>query len=468
MIKRPTASAVVAKLVEATGADRVIHDADVMRAYASDQASWVSAGSPLAVVLPRSAAEVANVVLIAAEHGVPVVPRGAGSGLSGGANAVDGCIVVCLSAMRDILEVDVANELAVVQPGVLNGDLKRRVADSGLWYPPDPASFEFSTIGGNVATNAGGLCCVKYGVTGDYVLALEVVLADGSIVRTGRRTLKGVAGYDLTRLFAGSEGTLGIVTEVTLRLRPPPPAPATMVAAFASTGAAGQAVVAVASDHSRPSLLELMDATTIRAVERWKRMDLDCEAAALLLAQSDRGDIAGHEDVQRYAAACTEAGATYVAVTADRDEGDMLLAARRLAYPALERQGATLLDDVAVPRSAIPDLLNAVARISSEHEVLIGTFGHAGDGNLHPTIVFDGADGESTRRARAAFDAIVGAALELGGTITGEHGVGSLKAEWLSRELGGGGMALHAAVKRALDPDGILNPGKVLLSAERL
>jgi glycolate oxidase len=446
------------------GDDGVVTDPDVLATYARDQAGFVPAGTPTAAVFPRSTAEVAQVVEVAHEHRLPVVPRGAGSGLAGGANAIDGGIVLVLTRMDAILELDATEQTARVQPGVINAELTARARDAGLWYPPDPASWEFSTIGGNLATNAGGLCCVKYGVTRDWVQRLEVVLADGRVTTVGRRTVKGVAGYDLVGLFVGSEGTLGIITEATVRLRPLPPPRTTVVASFSDLPAASRAIEAVIGRAS-PALLEVLDATTIRAIERWKRMGLDTAAAALLLAQSDLpGDLAADE-VTTIERACKEAGAGLVVSSTDPDEADMLLAARRFAYPALEQLGDTLLDDVAVPRGRLTEMIDEVAAIAERHQLTIGTFGHAGDGNLHPTIVYDRTDADELARVAAAFDAIVEAALRLGGTVTGEHGVGLLKQEHLAQELGPVGLEVQRAIKRALDPQGILNPGKVLAAA---
>jgi glycolate oxidase len=292
------------------------------------------------------------------------------------------------------------------------------------------------------------------------VLGLHVVLADGSLLRTGRRTIKGVAGYDLARLFVGSEGTLGVIVQATLRLRPNPPPATTLVAFFPALQSATHAVAAITAAGVVPSLLELLDRTTVCAVDDWKRMGLDREAAALLLAQSDAP--ASDHEIERMAACCQEAGATFVTFTSDPNEGEQLLAARRLAYPALERQGATLLDDVAVPRSRIPDFITAVERIAEQTGLLIGTFGHVGDGNMHPTIVFARDDEAQAQAAQRAFDAIVCTALELDGTVTGEHGVGILKRAHLARELGSVALGVHRAIKAALDPLGVLNPGKVL------
>jgi glycolate oxidase len=441
--------------------EALVTDPDVLEAHRHDQAGWAPAGSPRVLVRPGSTAEVQAVLRVASALRVPVVPRGAGSGLSGGANAVDGCIVLSLTRMNRILELDRRGLFAVVQPGVINGALKAAAAEQGLWYAPDPASWEFSTIGGNLATNAGGLCCVKYGVTGDAVLGLEAVLADGSVVRTGGRTVKNVAGYDLSRLFVGSEGTLGVITEATLKLRPRPPRATTLVASFPTLVGAGAAVTDIMAD-TRPSLLELMDRTTVRAVEAARPMGLDVDAAALLLARSDAGGEQGVAECSRMVAACEAAGATFVAHSADEAEGELLLGARRFAFPALERQGSTLLDDVGVPLSRIAELLAAVERIAEQRGVLIGTFGHAGDGNMHPTLVFDRNDPDAVARARAAFDDILHVVLDLGGTITGEHGVGTLKRPFIARQLGPETHRLHLAIKAAVDPLGILNPGKLI------
>jgi glycolate oxidase len=447
------------------GADGVIDDPDVLVAYERDQAGFVPAGTPRVAVFPRCTEEVAAVLGLAHDRHLPVVPRGAGSGLAGGANALDGSIVLVLTRMDEILDIDGTEQTARVQPGVVNADLSARARQVGLWYPPDPASWEFSTIGGNLATNAGGLCCVKYGVTRDWVQRLEVVLADGRVVRVGRDTVKGVAGYDLVSLFVGSEGTLGVITEATLRLRRVPPARRTLVASFPSLEATGGAIANLLWASS-PALLEILDARTIAAVEDWKRMGLDTDAAAVLLVQSDLpGDLAG-EEIARMEEGCRVAGADMVVVSTDPDEAEMLLAARRFAFPALERLGDTLLDDVAVPRGRLTEMIRAIEDVAARNEVTVGTFGHAGDGNLHPTIVYDRTDPDSTARAAAAFEDIIAEALRLGGTVTGEHGVGLLKRRHLEEELGEVGVSLQRAIKAALDPRGILNPGKVLDGAD--
>jgi glycolate oxidase len=359
--------------------------------------------------------------------------------------------------MNRIVALDQAAMIAVVQPGVLNGDLKRAAQEVGLWYPPDPASYAISTLGGNVATNAGGLCCVRYGVTRDYVLGLEAVLADGRAIRTGGRNLKDVAGYDLTRLLVGSEGTLAMITEITLRLRRPPPPSNTLLAEFPSLEASGRAVSAIVRT-ANASLLEIMDRTTIRAVEDFGHLDLDVDAAAMLLAQNDLRD---EEELGRMREACEAAGASRVLTTSDEDEGRLLLNARRLAYPALERLGSVLFEDVAVPVLALPEMLRCIETIAAQDSLTIATVAHAGDGNLHPLVVFDRADADEESRARRAFGNIIDHALALKGTITGEHGVGSHKVEFLPRQLSETVLDLHRAIRRAFDPRGILNPGKV-------
>lgn len=451
-----------AALADVIAADcDVVTDPDVLASYCRDQAApgLLEAGFPAVLARPRTTAEVQAVIRAANATSTPVVPRGAGSGLSGGANAIDGCVVISLEQMARIEQIDERSLTATVQPGVVNDVLRQAAAPHGLWYAPDPASMTWSTIGGNVATNAGGLCCVKYGVTRDAVLGLEVVLADGEVVQLGRRTRKGVVGYDLVGLMVGSEGTLGVITKATLRLLPQPRRAATLAAAFPSLGTAGEAVARICR-AATPSLLELMDATTIRAVERFQPMDLDLDAAAYVFARADTGS-ASVADVERMAEWCDQAGATLVATTDEEAEGRMIMAARRLAYPALEREGATLLDDVAVPVGAVPRLLEGVDEIARTHDLLIGTFGHAGDGNMHPTIVYDHADPDVVDRARRAFAAIIALAAELGGTATGEHGVGALKRSHARAELGDS-VRLHEAIKRALDPANILNPGKSL------
>jgi glycolate oxidase len=452
--------------LELDGID-VVTDPDVLAALNHDEAEWAPAGKPAGAVRPRSTEQVQRVVAACAQRGMPVVTRGAGTGLSGGANAVDGCMVLDLSKMDKILEIDPANLIAVVQPGVVNNDLKAAVAAHGLWYPPDPASAPWSTIGGNVATNAGGLCCLKYGVTRDYVLGLQVVVggpagAYGTAVRLGHRTTKGVSGYDLTGLFTGSEGTLGVITEITLRLRPArTEPPRTVVGAFASIVAAGEAVAMSTRRGLVPAALELLDRTCLQAVEDWKHLGLDASAEALLLAQIDTVGAAGEQDAAAMAEAFLSAGALWAEASTDAIEAEQLFSARRLAYPALERLGPVLTEDVCVPRSAVPRMLAAITEIGQRHGVTIATIAHAGDGNLHPLIQTPPDDDAARKAAQAAFEEMLGAAIGLGGTVTGEHGVGLLKRGGMRQEMGPQVLAMHQAVKRTFDPLDLFNPGKV-------
>ncbi|MDX2647833.1 FAD-linked oxidase C-terminal domain-containing protein [Streptomyces sp. PA03-1a] len=440
--------------------EAILADPDVTASYANDMASFCPAGAPAVVVLPRTVEQVQHVMRTATALRVPVVPQGARTGLSGAANASDGCIVLSLTRMDRILEIDPVDRVAVVEPGVVNAALSRAVAERGLYYPPDPSSWEQCTIGGNIGTGSGGLCCVKYGVTAEYVLGLEVVLADGRLLRTGRRTAKGVAGYDLTRLFVGSEGSLGVVVRAVLALKPAPPAQLALVAEFGSAEAACAAVCDIMTGGHVPSLLELMDGTTVRAVNDMTSMGLPESTEALLLAAFDTPDPAA--DLAAVGALCTAAGATQVVPAEDAAESEMLLQARRMALPALERVStATMIDDVCVPRGRLAAMLDGVAAIARKHDLTIGVCAHAGDGNTHPVVCFDAADPEESGRAHESFDEIMALGLELGGTITGEHGVGVLKKEWLARELGPVGVEMQRGVKAVFDPLGILNPGKV-------
>jgi glycolate oxidase len=353
---------------------------------------------------------------------------------------------------------------------VVNAALRRAAEENGLYYPPDPGSWESSTIGGNISTNAGGMCCVKYGITGDYLLGLEVVLADGEVLRCGHPTMRRVAGYDLARLFVGAEGTLGIITEITVRLRPTPQETRALVAMYPTVAAAGHAVTSILAAGHRPSMLELLDRTHLRAIEAYRPMGLDTSAAAMLLVAVDTGAEAGG-DLAAIAACCESAGPSESYVAGDATEAEALTAARRLAHPAMESlairtfpagRGNLIVDDVAVPPSRIVELLAGIGESSERHGVLVGVVGHAGDGNLHPVLVVDHADPASVHHGRLVFDEIMRLGLELGGTCTGEHGVGLLKRDWLAAELGPVGLRVHRAVKAALDPAGILNPGKVI------
>ncbi|MGZ0148030.1 FAD-binding oxidoreductase [Kribbella sp. WER1] len=455
-------SEVVEQLRQVLPPEALVTDPDRMESYRYDRAMFCPAGMPLAVVLARETAHVQAAVRVANEAGVPIVPQGARSGLSGAANALDGCIVISLEKMDRILAVEPVDRYVVTQPGVYNAVLSRAVAEHGLFYPPDPSSWEFCSIGGNLSTNSGGLCCVKYGVTTDYVLGLEVVLADGRVLRTGRKTVKGVAGYDLAKLIVGSEGTLGIITEATLMLRPAAAKPRTMAALFASGVEAGNAILEIIRSGVSLSLLEIMDRTTIQAVNKYKRMDLPEEAGAMLIAQSDAGGEAGAADVAAVAKLCRDHGALECIEAEDDAEGDMLLEGRRVALTALEQLGTTMIDDVAVPRSRLAEFIGRLEQLSAELDITIGVLGHAGDGNMHPTVVFDQTDPAQAERAQQAFEQVMAIGLELGGTITGEHGVGVLKRTWLAEEIGPVALDVHRAIKNALDPKNLLNPGKIV------
>ncbi|HEX6445591.1 MAG TPA: FAD-linked oxidase C-terminal domain-containing protein [Streptosporangiales bacterium] len=458
------APADVARLLgERLPAGLVTTDPEILHAYRTDFAPLCESGTPAALVRARTAEDVARVLALADEHRIPVVPQGGRTGLSGGANAVDGCVLLNLERMDEIRAIDATDQIAVVQPGVVNARFSKAVAEQHLFYPPDPASWEASTLGGNAATNAGGLCCVKYGVTADFVRGLEVVLADGRVLRTGRRTVKGVAGYDLTRLFVGSEGTLGVITELTLALVPEAEAPLTAVAFCPDAATACRIVAERMATGPRPSLLELMDRASIEAVTAYRDLGFPRGAEAVLITQSDRGDQAP-ADLAAFATIARAHGAE-VLVAEDPVEAEMLLESRRLLAHALERLGTFLSDDVCVPRSALADLVTGVAEIARTCGLLVTCSGHAGDGNMHPSVIFDGTDEAQVRRARAAFESVMALGLELGGTITGEHGVGTLKADWLARELGGVGLDVHRGIKQLFDPHGILNPGKVLSPA---
>ncbi len=441
--------------------DQVLTRPGERDAYAHDDAEWAEFHRPVAVVLAETTDDVAAVVRVAAAAGLSVVARGAGTGLSGGANALADAVVVSLERMTRVLEVNAAERFVVAEAGVINDDLRTAVAAHGLWYPPDPASYRISTIGGNAATNAGGICCVKYGVTRDYVLGMTVVLADGEIVRLGRRTAKGATGYDLTALMVGSEGTLGIITELTLSLLPlGGREERAVVGSFATLEDAGLAVAAITAAGIIPSALELIDETCVRAVDEWQGLGLPRGVAALLLSTVDEPGDAGAQAAASIARLMTQAGALSVDQAVDPARIDRLFLARRLAYPALERLGPVLTEDICVPRTAVPEMLARIRDTAAAHDVVIATIAHAGDGNLHPLIIAPEGDAAAKARAKLAFDRIVEDCRVLGGTVTGEHGVGLLKLPGARAELGGRVLALHRDIKAALDPLGILNPGK--------
>lgn len=449
----------LAKLVATLPDGVVATSAEEIEKYREDFARDGSAGKPIAVIRAETAEHVQAAVRWAAAHCVPVVPRGAGSGLSGGSSAVDGGITISLDRMRAV-EIDPFSQVAIVEPGALNLEVKQAAAEHGLWYPPDPSSFEMCSIGGNLATNAGGLCCVKYGVTADYVLGMDVVLADGTLVRLGGKQIKDVAGLSLLKLFVGSEGTLGVITRALLRLIPQQSPSATLVATFSTMTAAAEAVVNIRRTV-RASMLELMDNVSINAVEDWRSHGLDRNSGALLLAQSDAPELAAAAEIRQMLACC--AGADEAFTTTDADEAALFVSARRNAFLAVERRGSVLFEDVGVPVPQLPELVDRIAAIAADHDVEIALVAHAGDGNTHPLIVYDAATPGSVAQARQAFDEVMAAAIALGGTITGEHGVGRAKRGSLAAQIGEDLMALNWRIKDALDPHGIMNPGAVLI-----
>ncbi|HEY8438492.1 MAG TPA: FAD-linked oxidase C-terminal domain-containing protein [Candidatus Limnocylindrales bacterium] len=440
---------------------RLLTDATDRESYRNDETAYLHAGLPVAVALPETTAEVSTLVRLAAARRVPIVPRGAGSGLSGGAAGIEGGLTIAMTRMNRVLEIDRENLVVVTQPGILNADLKAAVAAEGLFYAPDPASYEICSIGGNLGTNAGGLCCVKYGQTRDSVLGLEVVLADGRVIRTGGRNVKDVAGYALTHLFVGSQGTLGIITEATLRLHVTPPPRSTLLAFFPTLSAAGDAVAAVVGSGLHPVTLELLDHETILAVDDAFQLGLERDAAAMLLVESDLPAVAAGAELGAASAACKDAGATSLVRAADATEADWLRQARRLALRALERQGTVRMEDVGVPLGRVPELLVAIQAAADRHGVRVATFGHAGDGNLHPNFIFDRDDPRAAELTETVRNEIFDAALAMGGTVTAEHGIGLSRREALVDQVGGDVIDVMRSIKAALDPLGIMNPGRV-------
>ena len=430
--------------------------------YAHD-ATPLFRGTPDAVIAPADTEQVARILRLATEHRIPVVPRGAGSNLCAGTVPLNGGIVLSTTRMNRILEVAPDEMLARAQTGVTTQALNGAAAVHGLFYPPDPGSQTVSTIGGNVATCAGGLRGLKYGVTRNYVLGLTVALPTGEIIRTGGRLWKDVAGYDLTRLITGSEGTLGVITEVTVALLPDPSTSRTGLAYFDTLTQAGRAVAGILAAGVIPATLEFLDRKCMDAVEQYAHLGLHSDAGALLLFGDDGDEVAVARSFERIAAACADSGAIEVQTAGDATESEALLTARRCTLPALSRLGSlTILEDASVPRPRLAEMVARIDAIAAQHQVTMATFGHAGDGNLHPTCVLESAaDTEGIARAERAFADVFGTAIELGGTITGEHGVGAAKLPYLGQRLGTEQMALLRRIKTAFDPAGILNPGKL-------
>lgn len=422
---------------------------------------------PAAVVLARNAEAVAFVLGIARQHGRAVVTRGSGTGLSGGSVPVPGSIVLCLVKFDRILEVDTKNLTMLVEPGVITQRIFDTADAAGLFYPPDPGSMKISTIGGNVAENSGGLRGLKYGVTRDYVMGMEVVLADGSICWLGSKCVKDVAGYSLRDLFVGSEGTLGVITRILLKLLPKPAARQTLLATFSAMDAAAEAVSAIIAAKIIPCTLEFLDRKTIQCVEAFAQVGLPGDAEALLLIESDGHPSAVADEAEKIGQECRAHGATSVRRAADAAEAAQLATARRSAFSALARlRPTTILEDVTVPRSELAGMIRAVEAVAAKHRLNIATFGHFGDGNLHPTILTDELDPDEMHRVELALGEIVEETLRRGGTITGEHGVGLAKKPFLRGQMGDDSFALLQQIKRSLDPGGLLNPGKIFDQSE--
>ena len=438
--------------VSANIVDRITHSFD------ATQQQWL----PDLVVHPATAEEVSRIVRLANAERIPVLPRGAGSGFTGGSLPVRGGIVVVLTRMNRILEIDTDNLIAVVEPGVVTGWLQREVERLGLFYPPDPASKDFSTLGGNIAECAGGPRCVKYGVTRDYVLGLEVVTPTGEIVHTGGRTMKNVVGYDLTRLFVGSEGTLGIVTRITLRLLPKPEARKTMLVAFASIDGAAQAVSAIIRGKIIPTTLEFMDAAAIACVRKATPLDLPlaCRAVLIVEVDGDKALLAGQ--AARIREIIQPLGVLETRIAETDEESEAIWKVRRSVSPSLRNLNPNKFnEDIVVPRSKVPDMIRALEQLSNRHGVPIVNFGHAGDGNIHVNVMVDLSEPGMGATVQQVLHEIFRTATELGGSISGEHGIGTAKAPFIAMELDRATLDTMRTIKRALDPNNIMNPGKI-------
>lgn len=450
------------KLEDVVGKENVLTSKEDLICYSYD--AQLKESLPDAVVIPEDKRQIAEVLKYANKESIPVIPRGAGTGLAGGSVPVAGGIVLLLKKLDRIIDIDKDNLLAVVEPGVVTGELQSRVDELGLMYPPYPSSYKTSTIGGNVATNAGGLRGLKYGVTKDYVLELEVVSPTGVIFKTGAKTLKSVSGYDMTRLITGSEGTLGIITQTTLKLLPKPEFTQSMLGVFEDIRQAAKTVTEIVNAGVIPVALEIMDKTTITAIEDFKHIGLPKDADAVLIIEVDGIKEAVEKEAEKVAKIARENGAVSVKIAKDESEREDLWEARASALPALARiRPTTILEDATVPRSKITEMITEIQKISEKYRIQIGTFGHAGDGNLHPTILTDEKDKEEMERVERAIEDIFKKTLELGGTLTGEHGIGMSKAPFLKLETGTEALEIMKGIKRTLDPNNILNPGKIFL-----
>ncbi|MCC3358611.1 glycolate oxidase subunit GlcD [Bacillus sp. REN16] len=423
---------------------------------------------PDAMVAPRNKEEISEIVKVCNEYKIPIVPRGSGTNLCAGTCPTEGGVVLLFKHLNQILEIDEENLTITVQPGVITQEITNAVEAKGLFYPPDPGSMKISTIGGNINENSGGLRGLKYGVTRDYVMGLEVILANGEIIKTGGKLAKDVAGYDLTRLLVGSEGTLGIITEATLKLIPMPETKETILALYEDLEAAAKTVSKIIANKIIPITLEFLDQPTLEAVEAFAQIGLPTDAKAVLLIEQDGPSEIVKRDIERIIEICTEENAVSVKSAESEEEAEALRTARRAALSALARlKPTTILEDATVPRSEIAKMVKAIGEIARKYDLNICTFGHAGDGNLHPTCLTDARDRDEIERVEKAFEEIFEKAIELGGTITGEHGVGVMKAPYLEMKLGAAGIAAMKAIKTGLDPNNIMNPGKIFAKESR-
>ncbi len=454
--------ATIAKLGKIVGPGHLVTSPEALEPFASDATKLVF--FPDAVVFPGSIEEVSRILRLATEEKFPVTPRGAGSGMTGGALAVGGGLVMVMSRFDRIISIDEDNLIAIAEPGVITADLQKAVEAVGLFYPPDPASLNISTLGGNVAECAGGLRAVKYGVTRDYVLGLTVVLPTGDFMKMGVRTAKGVAGYDLTRLIVGSEGTLAVITSITLRLLPKPDAKMTMTAFFNDVRSAAGVVSEIIRRRTIPSVLEFLDRICIECVRKEMAVPVPKNAGAMLLIEVDGEKAEVVRGAERIKSVCLEAGAlTFESATNDQ-EAERLWSARRNVSPSLAGlRPHKISEDIVVPRSLLPDLVDMLGGLSHRYGLPVPAFGHAGDGNIHVNVMLDKNNKMELERAHALIGALFKAVIQMGGTITGEHGIGITKAPYLPLEISGEGLALMARIKKAFDPQGILNPGKIFV-----
>lgn len=452
----------VAELRQRIAPDALLNSTEDLIPYSFDGTAAMTQ-MPGAVVFARSAADVVAVLEIATRERIPVVTRGSGTGLSGGSLPVAGCIVLCTVRMDRILEIDRANLTMRVEPGVTTLQVAEAAAAVGLFYPPDPGSMKISTIGGNVAENSGGLRGLKYGITRNYVMGLEVILANGEVLTTGNKCVKDVAGYSLKDLFIGSEGTLGVIAQVLLKLIPKPAAKKTLVATFDAMDAAAQTVSDLIAAQIIPCTLEFLDRTTIRCVEDYAKIGLPTDCEALLLMETDGHPAQVEEEARVMEEMARRNGCREIRIARDEAEANRLASARRSAFSALARVApTTILEDATVPRSELAHMVRFIEQIAQKYRLRIGTFGHMGDGNLHPTFLTDERNHEEMERVHAAFQDIFTEAIRIGGTITGEHGVGVAKRDFLPKFAGDAQMRVMRELRRVLDPAGILNPGKVL------